>query len=740
MKLTCLNQGKGFYFPPCHMLHICGVQILLEFPLDLSATSVFSPINIGRAPTRDDSSPGKVLKLCKRRKIDSEEEPKFDETTDSNDAFEVLKGSELICAEPWYKTACLHQWDISMIDVVLVSSPLGMLGLPFLTRDKRFSGKVYATMPVAKLGQLMMEELVSMHEEFRQLYGPQEPGCPHWMCSEGLDLLPKALREIVAGMNGLDLVNWQCLYSAADVKVCLKKVHTLRYAEEVCYDNTLIIKPFSSGLEIGSSNWRISGPRRNLMYLTSSVFESDHTMDFDYRSLQGSDVILFSDCSYVHNTEYKVPCTSSASLSSDCYSDRANNAAELLSDNSESLKEMQKIGFICSCAVNSVKAGGCVLISIGRIGSSLVLLEQLSLMLDSSDLKIPIFLLSTSAEEMLAFSNVIPEWLCNQRQQKLYSGEALFSHTELLGAKKIHVFPGVDSPGLINAWQEPCIVFSPHWNLRIGPVVHLLRRWRGNEKCLLVIEHMMDTDIALLPFKPLAMKVLQCSFLSGIRLDKVQPLMEKLQPKIVLYPEDSRIRVLPDDRNLYTILYYTKNETVRIPCLRNEIEAELSKDLAIGLKPKLLKNGSMAIARVKGKINLNLGRHLLGPVPEPSRTFQHEDEKDLMDVVSVENSRIFQRRGDLPVLAEKSSRIFHNRVVHWGSMDPSMLLVALEERGINGTLVKHETSSGFSCKIHVSEPNKAVIDISGSSSVISTGDESLGALILEAVSSTLDSI
>ncbi|ERN01731.1 hypothetical protein AMTR_s00097p00065910 [Amborella trichopoda] len=541
-------------------------------------------------------------------------------------------------------------------------------------------------------------------------------------------------------MNGLDLVNWQCLYSAADVKVCLKKVHTLRYAEEVCYDNTLIIKPFSSGLEIGSSNWRISGPRRNLMYLTSSVFESDHTMDFDYRSLQGSDVILFSDCSYVHNTEYKVPCTSSASLSSDCYSDRANNAAELLSDNSESLKEMQKIGFICSCAVNSVKAGGCVLISIGRIGSSLVLLEQLSLMLDSSDLKIPIFLLSTSAEEMLAFSNVIPEWLCNQRQQKLYSGEALFSHTELLGAKKIHVFPGVDSPGLINAWQEPCIVFSPHWNLRIGPVVHLLRRWRGNEKCLLVIEHMMDTDIALLPFKPLAMKVLQCSFLSGIRLDKVQPLMEKLQPKIVLYPEDSRIRVLPDDRNLYTILYYTKNETVRIPCLRNEIEAELSKDLAIGLKPKLLKNGSMAIARVKGKINLNLGRHLLGPVPEPSRTFQHEDEKDLMDVVSVENSRIFQRRGDLPVLAEKSSRIFHNRVVHWGSMDPSMLLVALEERGINGTLVKHETSSGFSCKIHVSEPNKAVIDISGSSSVISTGDESLGALILEAVSSTLDSI
>jgi len=27
----------------------------------------------------------------------------------------------------------------------------------------------------------------------------------------------------------------------------------------------------------------------------------------------------------------------------------------------------------------------------------------------------------------------------------------------------------------------------------------------------------LDADLALLPFKPLAMKILQCSFLSGIR-------------------------------------------------------------------------------------------------------------------------------------------------------------------------------------------------------------------------------
>lgn len=37
-------------------------------------------------------------------------------------------------------------------------------------------------------------------------------------------------------------------------------------------------------------------------------------------------------------------------------------------------------------------------------------------------------------------------------------------------------------------WQEPCIVFCPHWSLRLGPVTHLLRRWRGDQNSLLVIE------------------------------------------------------------------------------------------------------------------------------------------------------------------------------------------------------------------------------------------------------------
>ncbi|XP_021833198.1 uncharacterized protein LOC110773011 isoform X2 [Prunus avium] len=83
-------------------------------------------------------------------------------------------------------------------------------------------------------------------------------------------------------------------------------------------------------------------------------------------------------------------------------------------------------------------------------------------------------------------------------------------------------------------WQEPCIVFSPHWSLRLGPAVHLLQRWSGDQNSLLILESGPDVDLALLPFKPMEMKVLECSFLSGIRLQNVEPLLKILQPKVVL--------------------------------------------------------------------------------------------------------------------------------------------------------------------------------------------------------------
>lgn len=55
----------------------------------------------------------------------------------------LLDENSLIRAEPRYKMIKnLLLWDASFIDMVLITSPMGMLGLPYLTRNRYFSAKV----------------------------------------------------------------------------------------------------------------------------------------------------------------------------------------------------------------------------------------------------------------------------------------------------------------------------------------------------------------------------------------------------------------------------------------------------------------------------------------------------------------------------------------------------------------------------------------------------------------------
>ena len=75
----------------------------------------------------------------------------------------------------------MHLWDVSFIDVVLISISMGMLGLPFLIRTKDFSAKIYVTEATARIEQLLMEDLVSMHMELRQFYGLENSCFPCWV-------------------------------------------------------------------------------------------------------------------------------------------------------------------------------------------------------------------------------------------------------------------------------------------------------------------------------------------------------------------------------------------------------------------------------------------------------------------------------------------------------------------------------------------------------------------------------
>lgn len=70
------------------------------------------------------------------------------------------------------------------------------------------------------------------------------------------------------------------------------------------------------------------------------------------------------------------------------------NFTRSLYDAHENLEEREKLAFLCSCAIDSVKAGGSVIIPINRLGIVLQLLEQISALLDSSNLKVDIIFLA----------------------------------------------------------------------------------------------------------------------------------------------------------------------------------------------------------------------------------------------------------------------------------------------------------------------------------------------------------
>ena len=49
-------------------------------------------------------------------------------------------------------------WNVPFIDVVLISSPMSMSGLPFLSRVNGFRAKIYVIEVTARIGRLMMED------------------------------------------------------------------------------------------------------------------------------------------------------------------------------------------------------------------------------------------------------------------------------------------------------------------------------------------------------------------------------------------------------------------------------------------------------------------------------------------------------------------------------------------------------------------------------------------------------
>ncbi|KAF9690373.1 hypothetical protein SADUNF_Sadunf01G0189000 [Salix dunnii] len=216
----------------------------------------------------------------------------------------------------------------------------------------------------------------------------------------------------------------------------------------------------------------------------------------------------------------------------------------------------------------------------------------------------------------------------------------------------------------------------------------------------------LDTDMALLPFKPMAMKVLQCSFLSGIRLQKTQPLLEILRPKAILFPEDLREQINFSSSHSFPVFYYAENETLDVPKSRGSVDLEIASNLATQFSWRKLNHDDMDITRLGGQLFIDRGKHQV-----------------------LSGNKVSDSSRNKPLL-------------QWGFPDVEKLLTALSKMGVKGSVEQcmSDAESGSDEIVHIHEPSKALIEVRATRTVISARDERLASLIFEAIGTLTDGI
>uniref|UniRef100_A0A2P2N2K3 Uncharacterized protein n=1 Tax=Rhizophora mucronata TaxID=61149 RepID=A0A2P2N2K3_RHIMU len=211
--------------------------------------------------------------------------------------------------------------------------------------------------------------------------------------------------------------------------------------------------------------------------------------------------------------------------------------------------------------------------------------------------------------------------------------------------------------------------------------------------------------MALLPFMPMEMKVLQCSFLSGISLKKAHALLRIFQPKIVLFPEEvsQHMNLSGSSSQSFSVFWYKENEILGIKDLKDASDLDIAFDLSTRFQWRKLKQGDMDTTRLDGQLLMDHGKHWL---------------------VSSNQVASSSRGGML---------------LSCGVPDLQRLLVVLSELGIDASMEKGMSSDNTGV-IRIHSPKRALIEAQGTRTIISSPDDDLATLIFEAIHTVLDGI
>ncbi|XP_064441397.1 integrator complex subunit 9 isoform X3 [Mirounga angustirostris] len=481
--------------------------------------------------------------------------------------------------------------DLSTVDVILISNYHCMMALPYITEHTGFSGTVYATEPTVQIGRLLMEELVNFIERV-----PKAQSASLWKNKDIQRLLPSPLKDAV------EVSTWRRCYTMQEVNSALSKIQLVGYSQKIELFGAVQVTPLSSGYALGSSNWIIQSHYEKVSYVSGSSLLTTHPQPMDQASLKNSDVLILTGLT-------QIPTANPDGM----------------------------VGEFCSNLALTVRNGGNVLVPCYPSGVIYDLLECLYQYIDSAGLSnIPFYFISPVANSSLEFSQIFAEWLCHNKQTKVYLPEPPFPHAELIQTNKLKHYPSLHGD-FSSDFRQPCVVFTGHPSLRFGDVVHFMELWgKSSLNTVIFTEPDFSYLEALAPYQPLAMKCIYCPIDTRLNFIQVSKLLKEVQPLHVVCPEQY-IQPPPAQSHRMDLMIdcqppamsYRRAEVLALPFKRRyekiEIMPEVSPaetavcfQLADALVPMEIKPG-ISLATVSAVLHTKDNKHILQPPPRPAQ-------------------------------------------------------------------------------------------------------------------------
>ena len=261
--------------------------------------------------------------------------------------------------------------------------------------------------------------------------------------------------------------------------------------------------PVSSGYSIGSCNWVIESAHEKIVYISNSSTLTTHPRQISTSPLKNADLLILTSLSQTPH----------------------------LSPNS-------KINDFCHFTEKCLKNLGNVLVPCYSSGVLYDLFECLVMHLDRSNLgSIPIYFISPVAEHSLAYSNILSEWLSDDKQSRVYIPEEPFPHAQFVRNGRIKHYTSLSEEAFNNEFRTPCIVFTGHPSLRFGDVVHFIDLWGSSANNLILFtEPDFPCLEALAPYQPLMMKVIYCPIDTNFTFIQANKIIRDLKPVNIVLP------------------------------------------------------------------------------------------------------------------------------------------------------------------------------------------------------------